>query len=56
MISSSKADVVWGLECGMWEAGRVARGGKERKEVLQTALIKTPPLQKRNATGPPWFK
>lgn len=41
----------------MWEAGRVAcGGGKERKEVLQTALIKTPPGEKRNATGPPWFK
>lgn len=53
MISSSKADVVWGLECGMWEG---AHGGKERKEVLQTALIKTLPREKRNATGPPWFK
>lgn len=56
MISSSKADVVWGLECGMWEAGRVARGGKGRKEVLQTALINTLAREKRSATGPPWFK
>lgn len=43
MISSSKADVVWGLEGGMWESGRVARGGKKRKEVLEMALIKTLP-------------
>lgn len=41
----------WSVGCG-----RVARGGKERKEVLQTALIKTLPREKRNATGPPWFK
>lgn len=50
MISSSKADVVWGLEYGMFEAGRVAHGGKERKEVLQTALIKPLPREKCNAT------
>lgn len=43
MISSSKADVVWGLDFGMLEAGRVMCGGKERKEVLQMALIKTLP-------------
>lgn len=46
MISSSKADVVWGLECGMWETGRVACGGLERREVLQMALIKTLPSRK----------
>lgn len=44
------------LECEMWEARRVAHGGEERKDVLQTALIKKLPREKRNTTGPPWFK
>lgn len=43
MISSSKADVVWGVrECGMWEGGAWGKG-KERGP----ALIKTLPQKKK---------